>query len=91
MSCKVNDLDVNSMGFICDFDDGGPTVGYELYKKKSKDELTIYSDFFEDNKITHVSKIEIEFVLMDENQGIIETPPTIIIEYDIHSGYYKVV
>ena len=91
VSCKVNDLDVNSLGFVCGFDDGGPSVGYELYQRKSKDELTIYGDFFDNKQITHIRKIELALVLMDENKKVLETPPTIIIEYDIYAGDYKVV
>lgn len=90
ISLKINDIYVKdkSMGFYCTFDDG-PAIGFNVYDKKSEEELIIYPDFFEKNGINQIYKIEVAFAMMDENTKLLEETEPIVLEYDILNNCYK--
>lgn len=90
-SCKINGIETNDLGFICDYDDdGGPNVGYDIDALGGMDELTVYPDFFKANRIKHITKIELTFVLMDYKVRVVEKLTPIIIEHSMELGDYIV-
>ena len=91
VKCKINGIETDDLGSYSDFDDdNGPDKGYSVYRKNSSDEITVYSDFFEDNDINQVNKIELQLVLMNDDAEAIENITTIVIELDSLTGEYKV-
>lgn len=88
LSCRINDIETNDIGFYTTFDDGGPSIGCNIYDENSEKTLTVYYDFFRINKIQQVSKIELMLVMMDDAGKMLETSSPIVLEYDIYSGDY---
>lgn len=88
LSCRINDIETDDIGFYTTFDDGGPSIGCNIYDENSEETLTVYYDFFRINKIQQVSKIELMLVMMDGAGKVLETSSPIVLEYDIYSGDY---
>ena len=92
LKCEINGLETKDCGFLSEMDEE-PTIGYHIYgvNDESQDELTIYSDFFEENDIDEVKKIVLQFVIMDDDADVIEEVSDVVIELDDITGEYKVV
>ena len=90
VSGKINGIEVEEIGAFSEYDDNGPSIGYDVYGRDSEDTLTVYSDFFETNDIVQVNRIEFEFVLMDEEGNSIENMSATIIERENSTGEYVV-
>lgn len=52
--------------------------------------FTIYTDFFEENRIKEIEKLEIKFVFLDDDENTIEKSPNILLELDYTTGNYIV-
>ncbi|SHF26159.1 hypothetical protein [Alkalibacter saccharofermentans] len=91
LTFKINDVDVNNISTYTEFDDEGPKVGYNLWQNDSEDTLRIYSDFFNENEMAQINKVELQIVLMDNNANTLETSKPIILKLDMYSGEYKVI
>lgn len=91
IKCLVNGIETTNCGFICEMDEE-PTIGYNIFRvgEESDDTLTIYSDFFDENQISEVTKIELQFVVMDDDTNVIEAVTEAIIEFDDITGEYRV-
>ena len=92
--CEINGIETKDCGFGFFSElDGEPPIGYRLIhtNEKQEDELTIYSDFLEDNDIDEVNRIALSFVIMDKSISAIEETSEAIIELDDETGEYKVV
>lgn len=89
--CGINGIECDDCGFIMDMDEE-PTVGYYIFgvNDETDDELTIYSDFLEDNDINEVSKMVLQFVIMNDEAEVIEEVSEAVIELDGATGEYKV-
>ena len=90
LSCKVNDIDLEDNAFIWYFEDNGPKFGFYVKEGFVQEELTIYSNCFEQYNIYHAKKIELLLVCMGARKKVIESMTPIIIEYDIDSKQYLV-
>lgn len=92
LKCEINGIETEDCGFIMEMDEE-PTIGYRIYRvnEECDDELTVYSDFFEDNDIDEVQKIVLSFVVMNDNVESIEEMTDIVIELDDLTGEYKVI
>lgn len=91
LKCEVNGIETTDCGFLSEMD-GEPSIGYNIYRvnEESQDELTIYSDFFEENDINEVNRIVLHFVVMDDDADVIEEVSEAIIELDDETGEYRV-
>ncbi len=90
LSFEINGIECEDCGFTLDMDED-PTIGYYLFDtdEESEDELTVYTDFLEDNDINEVTKITLHFQTFAEEGELIEMIDTAVIELD-SSGVYKV-
>ena len=93
VKCEVNGIPVEDYGSWTDFDDDdGPDVGFSVYGDDEDDnQISIYSDFFEKNKITEIDSIVLQFTVYDEDVEEIETITEIVIKHDSESGLYRVI
>ncbi|WP_164121104.1 hypothetical protein [Sharpea azabuensis] len=90
LSCKINGIDCNDMGFATILDDGKPSNGYKILHKNSEQTLTT-NNFFEINRIKQVYTIELILIMMDNAGKILETSSSIALEYEIYSGKFNLV
>lgn len=91
LKCEINGIETTDCGFTLEMDEE-PKIGYYIFDtdEESDDDLTIYSDFFEDNDINEANKIVLQFVIMDDDADVIEEVSEAIIELDDETGEYKV-
>ena len=91
LKCEINGKGTTDCGFISEMDEE-PKIGYNIFhvNEESQDELNIYSEFFEENSIDEISKIVLQFVIMDEDADVIEEMSDVVIEMDDVTGEYKV-
>ena len=91
LKCEINGIETDDCGFISEMDED-PKIGYYIFddNEECEDELTVYSDFFEDNDIDEVQSIVLRFVVMNDDVESIEEMTDIVIELDDYSGEYKV-
>lgn len=91
IKCEINGMETKDCRFISEMDEE-PTIGYKIFdvNKETSDELTIYSDFFEQNGIDEINQIILKLVVMDNDVEVIEELSEVIIILDDASGEYKV-
>lgn len=91
LKCEINGIETEDCGFISEMDED-PIIGYNIFRVNEEvdDELTVYSDFFEDNDIDEVRSIVLSLVVMNEDVEPIEEMTDIVIELDDSTGEYKV-
>ena len=80
LSCKVNDIDLEDNAFIWYFEDNGPKFGFYVKEGFVQEELTIYSNCFEQYNIYNAKKIELLLVCMGARKKVIESMTPNIIE-----------
>lgn len=92
LKCEINGLQTSNCGFGSEMDEE-PRIGYHVFDMNGeplKDELSIYTDFFEVNDINEVQSITLHFIIMDDDGNVIEEVSDAVIELDDNTGEYKV-
>ncbi len=88
---EINDIKTDECGFTLDFDEE-PVIGYKLNcNYEHSDSLTVYTDFFENNDISDIARIVIQFVIMNDDLEVIEEVSEAVIELDDDMCGFKVV
>ena len=91
LACKVNGIETDELGSYSDFDeDDGPDKGFSVFGGESKNSMEIYSDFFDENEMRQVNRIDLQLVLMDDAANVIENMSEIVIQHNPLTGEYEV-
>ncbi|MBR2123159.1 MAG: hypothetical protein IJ930_09605 [Lachnospiraceae bacterium] len=89
---ECNGIETPFCGFNYDTDEELPIdVTYRVYEDEEvQNTLEFYSEIFEEYEIDEVESVALRFVILDEDDNVIEETGDLFVELDDNTGEYKV-